>query len=185
MKHFMKKSHFSILIVLVSLFGCSKGPEDAKERKTPIKATISNYDVSEDKAEYFTVIDPDGYSNLRKVPGGAVIRQVYNGEKFKITAEEQNHKKVKFDDASTGYIHTSRVVSFNSKVCECLTAAKAIVERDIDKDPDMKTGFSDGRKPSITERIVEVFKFNNCPKGCDFLADESIIDFRTEIQRCK
>ena len=159
--------------------------EKLKERKTPIKATISNDDVSGVKADYFTVVDPDGYSNLRKVPGGAVVRQVYNGEKFKITGEEQNHKKVKFDDASTGYIHTSRVVNFNSRVCECLTAAKAIVEREMDKDPKMKTGFSDGSNKSRTERFIEIFRFSQCPKGCDFLADESIIDFRTEIQRCK
>lgn len=158
--------------------------EKLKKLKTPIKATTSNYDVSGVKADYFTVIDPDGFSNLRKVPGGAIIRQVYNGEKFKITGEEQNHKKVKFDDASTGYIHTSRVVNFNSKVCECLTAAKAMIDRDMDKDPKMKTGFSDGSNKSRSERFVEIFRFNQCPKGCDFLSDESIINFKAEMLRC-
>lgn len=155
-----------------------------KERKTSVKASVKNYALSGDNAEYFTVVDPDGYSNLRKVPGGAVIREVYNGEKFLIIGEEQNHKKVKFDDASTGYIHTSRVVNFNSKVCECLTAAKAIIDRDIDKDPKMKTGFSDGSNKSRTERFLEIFRFNQCPEGCDFLSDESLINSESEMLRC-
>jgi len=34
-----------------------------------------------------------GYSNLREVPGGKVIRKVYSDEKFGIIGEEENIKK--------------------------------------------------------------------------------------------
>jgi len=150
-----------------------------KERKVPVRATNNVSSESSDEYEYYTVVDPDGYSNLRESPGGKVIRQVFNGEKFRLISESQNYKKVKFGDASTGYIHTSRIVNFNTKVCDCLSAAKKIVERDVDID------LSDGISKSILEKYLEIFRFNQCPKGCAFLGDESVIDFSQEIQRCK
>jgi hypothetical protein len=52
-----------------------------------------------------------------------------------------------------------------------------MVEKDLDKDPEME-------KPSLNERLLEIFRNNQCPKGCDFLGDENIIDFQSEIQRC-
>jgi hypothetical protein len=155
-----------------------------KERKAPVKATLSKRNTNSGQLDFYTVEDPDGFSNLRETPSGRVISKVYNGDKFEVIGDEQNYKKVKLTDATIGFIHASRVKSFNSKVCDCITAAKAIVEKDLDKDPEMKTGFSDDLKKANSERIMEIFKFNNCPMGCEFLADETVIDFTAEIQRC-
>lgn len=142
--------------------------------------------VNHDNSEYYIIEDPDGYSNLREVPSGNVIRKVYVGEKFEILGEENNYKKVKFPDSSTGYIHNSRVVNFNDKVCECLHSADEMIKKDLDKDfsTGSETGFSDNWNPSYTERLVEIFRYNQCPKGCDFLGDHDVIDFQNELQRC-
>ena len=34
--------------------------------------------------EFFRIQDPDGWSNLRKTPGGQVLRKVYSDEKFEL-----------------------------------------------------------------------------------------------------
>ena len=143
--------------------------------------------VKENKVEYYIIEDPDGYSNLREVPGGKVIREVYSGDKFKIIGEEKDHKKVEFSDSSTGFIHKSRVVKFNDKVCECLQAADNIIKKDLDKDFTLgsKTGFPDNGNPTYDERLVKIFQYQS-PTGCDFLADPSWIgiDINSEVIRC-
>jgi hypothetical protein len=164
----------------IDLNTTSSSEEDAVEE------TEEEMEVSDDNTEYSIIEDPDGYSNLREVPSGNVIRKVYVGEKFEIIGEVNNYKKVQFSDASTGYIHNSRVVNFNDKVCECLHSADEMIKKDLDKDfsTGSETGFSDNWKPSYTERLVEIFRYNQCPKGCDFLGDHDVIDFQSEIQRC-
>ena len=141
----------------------------------------------ENKAEYYIIEDPDGYSNLREIPGGTIIRQVYSGDKFEIIGEKKDHKKVKFSDSSTGFIHKSRVVKFNDKICECLQAADKIIKKDLDKDFSLgsKTGFPENWNPTYEERLVKIFQYQS-PMGCDFLADPSWIgiDIESEIQRC-
>jgi|SRR5690554_2818388 len=59
----------------------------------------------------FTVNDPDGYSNLRNKPGGDVLQKVNVGTTFEIIGEKDNHKKVRLNDGTVGYIHKSRVVA--------------------------------------------------------------------------
>ena len=66
--------------------------------------------VEEEYVEYYTVKDPDGYSNLRKTPGGEILMRVNEGELFEVLGEEDKHKKVKLSDGTIGYIHVSRVV---------------------------------------------------------------------------
>jgi len=94
---------------------------------------------------------------------------------------------VKFPDASTGYIHKSRVVNFNFKVCECLHSANELIEKGLDKDFTLgsKTGYTDNSNPTYTEKLVKIFQYQS-PMGCDFLADPSWIgiDLKSEIQRC-
>ena len=132
--------------------------EDTNQKSTAIVEDI----VNDDNTEYYIIEDPDGYSNLREVPSGNVIRKVYSSEKFEIIGEENKYKKVQFPDASTGYIHNSRVVNFNVKVCECLHSADEMINKDLDKDfsTGSETGFSDNWKPSYTERLVEIFRYN-------------------------
>jgi hypothetical protein len=185
----------AIIIVSFMLTSCGGGSieSDAKIDENTISSTEADA-IKEDtnttdividyNTEYYIIEDPDGYSNLREVPSGNVIRKVYSGEKFKIIGEENNYKKVKFPDSSTGYIHNSRVVNFNVKVCECLKAADKLIKNDLDRDPNMETGLSDGWIPSYTERLVEIYRYNQCPEGCDFLGDHDVIDFQSELQRC-
>ena len=125
--------------------------------------------------EYYKIEDVDGYSNLRELPGGQIIRKVYNDEKFEVIGEEKKHKKVKLNDTSTGYIHSSRVVNWNDKVCECLNSADLIVKKGLD---------NENARLSLARKFLEIFRYNLCPKGCDFLYDEDVIDFNKEIKRC-
>lgn len=59
---------------------------------------------------YYEIEDPDGYSNLRKTPGGDIIKKVYEGEMFTVLGEKGKYKKVELEDGTIGYIHSSRVV---------------------------------------------------------------------------
>lgn len=176
-----------ITVLYIDLNTTSSSEADAIKEDTNQKSTaIVENIVNDDNTEYYIIEDPDGYSNLREVPSGNVIRKVYVGEKFEILGEENNYKKVKFSDSSTGYIHNSRVVNFNDKVCECLHSADEMIKKDLDKDfsTGSETGFSDNWNPSYKERLVEIFRYNQCPKGCDFLGDHDVIDFQNELQRC-
>jgi len=145
-------------------------------------------ELTNNNSEYYIIEDPDGYSNLREAPSGNVLRKVYGGEKFEIIGEENSYKKVMFPDSSTGYIHNSRVVNFNVKVCQCLNSANELIKKDLDKDfsTGSETGFPDNWSPSYTERLVEIFRYNQCPIGCSFLSDPEWdgIDIKSEIQRC-
>ena len=73
-----------------------------------IETTDINSDITIDVI-YYHIEDPDGFSNLRDVPGGKVIRKVYPNENFELLEEVDNHYLVKFNDNSQGYIHKSRV----------------------------------------------------------------------------
>ena len=184
----------AILFASVILTSCGGGSIESDAKKADLDSlSLSKIDkgeefVNHDNSEYYIIEDPDGYSNLREVPNGNVIRKVYNSEKFEIIDEENNYKKVKFPDSSTGYIHNSRVVNFNIKVCECLKSAEEIIKKDLDKDfsTGSKTGFPDNWSPSYIERLVEIFRYNQCPGGCDFLSDPSGIgiDIQGELLRC-
>jgi hypothetical protein len=63
-----------------------------------------------DSPPLFSIQDPDGFTNLRAIPGGVIIRKVLENETFEIVAEGDTHTQVKFADGSTGFIHNSRIV---------------------------------------------------------------------------
>jgi hypothetical protein len=67
-------------------------------------------DVTPASPTLFVVNDPDGFSNLRQSPGGAIMRKVYKGEKFEVIGEESNHSQVKLADGTIGFIHKSRII---------------------------------------------------------------------------
>ena len=73
----------------------------------------SDFKEFPNNVQYFEINDPDGYSNLRKAPGGDIIRKVLEDEQFEVIGSESNHKKVRFEDGSTGFIHESRVKAAN------------------------------------------------------------------------
>jgi hypothetical protein len=59
---------------------------------------------------YYKIQDPDGYSNLRTVPNGTVIKKVYDNERFEVIDTDDKFKKVKLADGTIGYISASRVI---------------------------------------------------------------------------
>lgn len=59
---------------------------------------------------WYTVSDPDGFTNLRSEPNGSIIRQINEGEIFKIIASNGEYKKVQLKDGTEGYVHASRIV---------------------------------------------------------------------------
>jgi hypothetical protein len=83
--------------------------DEEKSEQEIEKSSNSRLDKKNGK-EFFTIQDADGYSNLRKSPGGEIIRKVYENETFQILVTKNKHVKVIFDDGSTGYIHETRVV---------------------------------------------------------------------------
>lgn len=68
--------------------------------------------VVDDK--FYTIEDPDGYSNLRMSPDGEIIKQVKVMEVFKIIGKEGKYNKVRLEDGTEGYISSSRIVVFES-----------------------------------------------------------------------
>lgn len=176
-----------ILFAVTIMISCNDSSTESDAKL--IDVSLIDGSSTSSSSEYFIIDDPDGYSNLRLVPGGDVVRKVYETEKFEIVGEENNYNKVKFSDSSTGYIHNSRVVNLNMKVCECLGAANEIIKKDLDKDFSMgsETGFPDSSSPSFTERLIKIFQYNLSPKGCGILSDPSWfgIDIQSELQRCQ
>jgi TonB family protein len=79
------------------------------------ESNSSLLDESESE-EWFAISDPDGTSNLRETPNGKVLREVYNGEKFKVLSKANSWIKVRFDNGEVGYIHSSHVVEYEEEV---------------------------------------------------------------------
>jgi hypothetical protein len=77
------------------------------------KGWMNSADLSGSKTILFSINDPDGYSNLRKTPGGDILQKVYDTEKFEVIGTESKHKKVKLQDGTIGFIHESRVKQIN------------------------------------------------------------------------
>ena len=75
------------------------------------KPAESPANTTEVQINLFEINDPDGYSNLRQSPGGAIMKKVMQGEKFEVIGTEKGYSKVKLADGTVGYIHQSRVVS--------------------------------------------------------------------------
>jgi hypothetical protein len=75
--------------------------------------TLVNEEVNNNiETIYYKIQDPDGFSNLRKMPNGEIIRKVYDNEKFEVIGTEGDFKKIKLSDGVTGFIHESRIVIF-------------------------------------------------------------------------
>jgi hypothetical protein len=83
--------------------------EEVKPTPTPSPEPDSA-DATPASPSLFVVNDPDGFSNLRQSPGGAIMRKVYKGEKFEVIGEESNHSQVKLADGTIGFIHKSRII---------------------------------------------------------------------------
>lgn len=83
--------------------------EEVKSTPTPTPEPDSA-GASSANTSLFVINDPDGYSNLRQSPGGAIMQKVYKGEKFEVIGEENSHAQVKLANGTIGFIHKSRIV---------------------------------------------------------------------------
>jgi len=84
------------------------------EQAAPVDTSMQAADGPVDAVTpLYRIEDPDGYTNLRDAPYGAVIREVYPFEQFAILGEFDGHYGVIFPDGSVGFIHNSRVVPLN------------------------------------------------------------------------
>lgn len=116
-----KNDHDKLMEYLGGFDECSKKSKSKQETtdsskkqesiiETKVDSSVNNKVESEvQNLELYHIEDPDGFSNLRDVPGGKVIRKVYPNENFELLEEVDNHYLVKFNDNSQGYIHKSRV----------------------------------------------------------------------------
>jgi len=66
-------------------------------------------DDTEEYIQYYHIVDPDGWTNMRYNPNGEIIRKVYSDEEFLVILENEGWSYVMFDDGSSGYIHSSRI----------------------------------------------------------------------------
>jgi hypothetical protein len=89
------------------------------EKKAVVQEEVSELmeeQVPESEVEaqsLFSIDDPDGYTNLRATPGGAVVRKVLENETFELLEMGDAYSQVKFSDGSTGFIHNSRIKPVN------------------------------------------------------------------------
>jgi hypothetical protein len=88
---------------------------------------------------WYTVSDPDGFSNLRETPNGNVMQEIYEGQLFEVIGVEGVYKKVRLEDGVTeGYIHSSRIVLFESSdgVVDEPTGVESSDEENSELDPE-------------------------------------------------
>lgn len=122
-----KNDHDKLMEYLGGFDECSKKSKSKQETtdsskkqetiiETKVDSSVNNKVESDNEVEsevqnleLYHIEDPDGFSNLRVVPNGKVIRKVYPNENFELLEEVDNHYLVKFNDNSQGYIHKSRV----------------------------------------------------------------------------
>jgi hypothetical protein len=83
------------------------------EQAAPVDNTMQADGPVDAVTPMYRIEDSDGYSNLREIPGGAIIREVYPYEQFIILIEYEGYYGVEFQDGTRGFIESSRVVPAN------------------------------------------------------------------------
>jgi hypothetical protein len=63
--------------------------------------------------ELYRIDSPQGYANLREIPDGMIIREVYPYELFTILGELEGFYGVELQDGTRGFIQSSLVTSAN------------------------------------------------------------------------
>jgi hypothetical protein len=62
--------------------------------------------------KWYTISDPDGFSNLRETPNGTIIQEVFVGDIFQVIGLEKGFKKIRLADGTEGFVHASRIVEY-------------------------------------------------------------------------
>ena len=83
------------------------------EQAAPVDNTMQADGPVDAVTPMYRIEDSDGYSNLREIPGGDIIREVYPYEQFIILIEYEGYYGVEFQDGTRGFIESSRVVPAN------------------------------------------------------------------------
>jgi Bacterial SH3 domain len=65
---------------------------------------------SDESCRPYTVMDRDGYVNLRSTPNGAVISAISSGSSVLVTARADEWWRVLTADGRSGFVHSSRLV---------------------------------------------------------------------------
>ena len=99
----LKTSFDSLMPILTRRIASSQKPET--EQKNEVAFTPDG--------KWYTVSDPDGFSNLRESPNGNIIKEVNEGTIFHVIGIENGFKKVSLEDGTEGFIHASKVVEYN------------------------------------------------------------------------
>ncbi len=99
----LKTSFDSLMPILTRRIASSQKPET--EQKNEVAFTPDG--------KWYTVSDPDGFSNLRESPNGNIIKEIYEGTIFHVIGIENGFKKVSLEDGTEGFIHASKVVEYN------------------------------------------------------------------------
>jgi hypothetical protein len=88
--------------------------QEQVEQAAPVDTSMQAADGPADAVTpLFRIEDPDGYSNLRDIPGGMIIREVYPYEQFEILGALDGYYGVVLQDGTRGFIESSRVVPAN------------------------------------------------------------------------
>jgi hypothetical protein len=69
--------------------------------------------IVDDVTPMFRVDSPQGYANLREIPDGMIIREVYSSELFTILGELDGFYGVELQDGTRGFIQSTLVTSAN------------------------------------------------------------------------
>jgi hypothetical protein len=83
--------------------------DDNREEPIDQKNNEANAE-SQVVSTFYMIQDDDGFSNLRSEPKGEVIQKVYETERFEVIGKEDGYSKVKLENGTVGFIHTSRVI---------------------------------------------------------------------------
>jgi len=87
--------------------------QEQVEQTAPVDNTMQADGPVDAVTPMYRIEDSDGYSNLREIPGGDIIREVYTYEQFIILIEYEGYYGVEFQDGTRGFIESSRVVPAN------------------------------------------------------------------------
>lgn len=84
------------------------------EQAAPAEQTMPEGEgIVDDVTPMFRVDSPQGYANLREIPDGMIIREVYSSELFTILGELDGFYGVELQDGTRGFIQSTLVTSAN------------------------------------------------------------------------
>ncbi len=83
------------------------------EQAAPVDTTMQADGPADAVLEMYRINSPQGYANLREIPDGMIIREVYPYELFTILGELDGFYGVELQDGTRGFIQSSLVTSAN------------------------------------------------------------------------